>query len=160
MGMPETRFRRARILPSMALLGALLIAAGCASTLKLEPPQLSVVTMKVQSADILSQRLQLRLRVVNPNDRELPIKGITYRIEVEGDPLAEGLTDAPFVVPANGEAEFDMQVTANLAGTLARYLMRGSTPDVVNYRMVGKVALSSGFLRSIPFDERGSVKLK
>jgi len=97
---------------------------------------------------------------VNPNDRELPIKGISYRIEVEGDQLAEGLTDAPFVVPAMGEAEFDMQVTANLAGTLAKYLMRGSTPAELKYRLVGKVALSSGFLRSIPFDEHGSVKLK
>ena len=160
MAMPETLFRRARWLPALALIGTVLIAPGCASSFKLEPPQLSVVTMKVQSADIFSQRLQVRLRVVNPNDRELPIKDISYRIEVEGDPLAEGLTAAPFVVPAMGEAEFDMQVTANLAGTLAKYLMRGSTPDALNYRLVGKVALSSGFLRSIPFDERGSVKLK
>jgi len=160
MSMPEAQSCRARPLPVVALAGALLIASGCASSLKLEPPQLSVVTMKVQSADIFSQRLQVRLRVVNPNDRELPIKGISYRIEVEGDQLAEGLTEAPFVVPAMGEAEFDMQVTANLAGTLAKYLMRGSTPEALNYRLVGKVALSSGFLRSIPFDERGSVKLK
>jgi len=160
MAMPEAQSGRARSFCALALAGALLIAPGCASSLKLEPPHLSVVTMKVQSADIFSQRLQVRLRVVNPNDRELPIKGISYRIEVEGDQLAEGLTEAPFVVPAMGEAEFDMQVTANLAGTLAKYLMRGSTPDALNYRLVGKVALSSGFLRSIPFDERGSVKLK
>jgi LEA14-like dessication related protein len=156
MAMPDPSCRRTSLL---ALIGALLVAPAC-STLKLEPPQLSVVTMKVQSADIFSQRLQMRLRVVNPNDRELPIKGISYRIEVEGDPLAEGLTDAPFVVPALGEAEFDMQVTANLAGTLAKYLMRGSTPPALDYRLVGKVTLSSGFLRSIPFDEHGSVKLK
>jgi LEA14-like dessication related protein len=153
--MPEVQYRRAMLVT----LGVLLFAAGCA-TLKLQPPQLSVVTMKVQSADIFSQRVQMRLRVVNPNDRELPIKGISYRIEVEGDQLAEGLTDAPFVVPAMGEAEFDMQVTANLAGTLAKYLMRGSAPDALDYRLVGKVSLSSGFLRSIPFDEHGSVKLK
>ena len=68
--MPEASCRRTSLL---ALIGALLVAPAC-STLKLEPPQLSVVTMKVQSADIFSQRLQMRLRVVNPNDRELPIK--------------------------------------------------------------------------------------
>jgi len=160
MAILERPSLRSRGWPALLLIGVLLVATGCASSFKLEPPQLSVVTMKVQSADIFSQRLQVRLRVVNPNDRELPIKGISYRIEVEGDQLAEGLTDAPFVVPAMGEAEFDMQVTANLAGTLAKYLMRGSTPAALNYRLVGKVALSSGFLRSIPFDERGSVKLK
>ena len=151
---------RSRVCGAAAALLGVLALAGCASTFKLEPPTLSVVSMKVQSADIFSQRVQMRLRVVNPNDRELPIKGISYRIEVEGDQLAEGLTDAPFVVPAMGEAEFDMQVTANLAGTLAKYLMRGNAPDALDYRLVGKVSLSSGFLRSIPFDEHGSVKLK
>jgi LEA14-like dessication related protein len=134
--------------------------AGCAAIPKLEAPKLSVVSMKMQSADIFSQRLQLRMRVLNPNARELPIKGISYRIEVNDAELAQGLTDAAFVVPALGEAEFDVQVTANLAGALARFLARGGNSETLDYRLVGSVALSSGFLRRIPFDERGSVKLK
>jgi hypothetical protein len=59
-----------------------------------------------------------------------------------------------------GEAEFDVQLTANLAGALTKYLSRRSSSDTLDYRLVGSVALSSGFLRRIPFDERGSVKLK
>jgi LEA14-like dessication related protein len=114
----------------------------------------------MQSADIFSQRLQVRMRVLNPNTRELPIKGIEYRIEVNDAELAQGLTDTPFVVPAMGEAEFDVQVTANLAGALARFLSRKSGQETLDYRLIGSVALSSGFLRRIPFDERGSVKLK
>ena len=144
----------------IALATLLTLVAGCASTLELEAPKLSLVSMKLQSADIFSQRLQLRLRVQNPNDRELPVKGISYRIEVDDSELAQGLSDAPFVVPALGEAEFDVQVTANLAGTLAQLLARRGSADTLDYRLVGKVSLSSGFLRSIPFDERGSVKLK
>ena len=127
---------------------------------KFESPKLSVVSLKLQSADIFSQRMQVRMRVLNPNTRELPIKGITYRIEVNDANLAEGQTDAAFVVPAMGEAEFDVQVTANLAGALARLLSRGGTPETIDYHLIGNVALSSGFLRRIPFDERGSVKLK
>ena len=141
-----------------ALLGTLLLT-GCASALKLEAPKLSVVSMKVQSADIFSQRMQIRMRVQNPNDRELPIKGITYRIEVNDAELGQGQTDAAFVVPALGEAEFDMQFTANLATALSKLLGRKGA-DSIDYRLRGEVALSSGFLRHIPFDERGSVKLK
>jgi LEA14-like dessication related protein len=133
---------------------------GCAVIPKLEAPKLSVISMKMQSADIFSQRLQVRMRVLNPNARELPIKGISYRIEVNDAGLAQGQTDAAFVVPAMGEAEFDVQVTANLAGALARFLARGGSSETLDYRLVGSVALSSGFLRRIPFDERGSVKLK
>jgi LEA14-like dessication related protein len=141
-------------------LGMLALSSGCASVANLQSPKLSVVSLKMQSADIFSQRLLVRMRVMNPNDRELPIKGITYRIEVNETTLGEGASDTPFVVPAMGEAEFDMLVTANLASTLSKFLARGSTPQALDYRLVGSVALSSGFLRRIPFDERGSVKLK
>ncbi len=130
--------------------------AGCEVLPKLEAPKLSVVSMKVQSADIFSQRMLLRMRVLNPNTRELPIKGISYRIEVNDAELGQGLTQTPFVVPALGEAEFDVQVTTNLAGALGKLIGRRSK-DALQYRLVGEVSLSSGFLRRIPFDERGSV---
>jgi LEA14-like dessication related protein len=142
------------------VLATALLLSGCASALKWEAPKLSVASMKLQSADIFSQRLVVHMRVTNPNDRELPIKGISYRIEVNDAELAQGLTDTPFVVPAMGEAEFDVQVTANLATALSQFLSRRGSTDTLNYRLIGSVALSSGFLRHIPFDERGSVKLK
>lgn len=150
-----------RSLTRCAALAVLCLAAlaGCSAIPKLEAPRLSVINMRVQSADLFSQRLLVRMRVLNPNDRELPIKGINYRIEVNDAELAQGLADTPFTVPALGEAEFDVQVTANLAGALTRLLGRGSQ-DSLDYRLVGSVALASGFLRRIPFDERGTVKLK
>jgi len=147
--------------PLRAAAAALLIAlAGCASTFDLEAPTLSVVSMKVQSADIFSQRMQIRMLVQNPNDRELPIKGITYRIEVNDAELGQGVADTPFVVPAMGEAEFDMVFTANLATALSQLLSRKGSAETIDYRLRGEVALSSGLLRHVPFDERGSVKLK
>ncbi len=138
--------------------GALLVS--CAVLPKLEAPKLSVMSIKLQSGDLFQQRLLVRMRVLNPNPRELPVKGISYRIEVNDAELANGLADVPFTVPAMGEAEFDVQVTANLAGTLARLLSRRGSQDKLEYRLVGNVALASGFLRRIPFDERGSVDLK
>jgi LEA14-like dessication related protein len=153
--MPDTRLLR-----FVTGVVAATMLAGCASTLKLEAPQLSVISMKVQSADLFSQRMLVRMRVLNPNARELPVKGISYRIEVNDAELAQGLTDTAFVVPALGEAEFDVQVTANLATALSQILSRKGSSDTLDYRLVGSVALSSGFLRRIPFDERGSVKLK
>ena len=65
-------------------------SAGCAALPKLEAPKLSVVSMKMQSGDIFSQRVLVRMRVFNPNTRELPIKGITYRIEVNDAELGNG----------------------------------------------------------------------
>jgi LEA14-like dessication related protein len=135
------------------------LLASCAVLPKYEAPKLSVVSLKLQSGDIFSQRLQVRMRVFNPNARELPVTGITYRIEVNDAELGQGATSAPFTVPSMGEVEFDMQITANLAGAVARLLSRRNSSEELAYRLVGDVNLASGFLRRIPFDERGHVKL-
>jgi LEA14-like dessication related protein len=148
---------RARLIPLFLLLGMPWFA-GCAALPKFEAPKLSVVALKMQGGDIFSQRLQVRLRVFNPNSIALPISGIAYRIEINDAEIGNGSTAAPFTVPAMGEMEFDMQITANLAGALAKLLSRQKSEELA-YRLVGDVSLSSGFLRRIPFDERGNVKL-
>ena len=152
----------ARRLAPIALVCVTLLSlgSGCAMVPKLEAPKLSVVSLKMQGGDIFSQRVLVRRRVFNPNTRELPIEGLTYSIEVNDAELGNGGTAAPFTVPAMGEAEFDMQITANLAGALAKLLTRRNSSETLDYRLRGNVNLSSGFLRRIPFDERGSVKLK
>src|ERR1043165_4514903 len=139
---------RISIARAVLLAGVAVICGGCAAT-HFEPPQLTVVSMQVQSADLFSQRMLVHMRVVNPNARALPVKSINYRIEVGGADLAQGLADKPFVVPAMGEAEFDVQVTANLANALTQILGRKSSRDKLDYRLVGSVSLSSGFLRRI-----------
>src|SRR2546421_340952 len=102
------------------------------------------------------------MRVQNPNDRRLPVEGIEYTLEVEGQQLASGASAASFVVPPLGEAEFDMNVTTNLAGALLTLLVRGSDPLARNlaYRFTGRIALAEGLMRSIPFEERGSFSLR
>jgi LEA14-like dessication related protein len=142
------------------LAGALLVS-GCAFAPRLMPPTLAVLDVQLQGSDLWEQHLKVRMRVQNPNDRILPIKGLAYTLEVEGQQFASGESAASFVVPARGEAEFDMNVTTNLAGTLLKFLARG--PDArqsVAYRLSGKVSLSAGLMRSIPFDERGVFRLR
>lgn len=145
-----------------ALSAVALLLAACALTPKFTPPRLSVVDVQIESSDLWEQRLKVRMRVQNPNDRPLPVKGLEYTMEVEGQQFASGVSAASFLVPAMGEAEFDMNVTTNLAGTLIKLLGRGSDGlgQSVAYRLSGKVALSEGLMRSIPFEERGTFRLQ
>ena len=142
------------------LLAALLTA--CALAPKLESPKVSIVGAQVVSGDLFTQHLKLRLHVQNPNDRALPVKGLEYTIEVEGEQFSSGESAASFEVPALGEAEFDMNVTTNLAGALMKLLARGPNArgQEVSYRLSGKVTLSQGLFRSIPFEQRGTFKLQ
>jgi LEA14-like dessication related protein len=138
---------------------AVLGVSGCSLFVpRLQPPRLSVVDVELQKASLWQQRLRLRVHVQNPNDRVLPVRGISYRLEVNGQEFAHGESAASFVVPALGEAEFDMNTTANMTGTLITLLGHGT--DALDYHLVGKVSLSQGLLRSIPFDEHGTFKLQ
>ena len=148
-------------LRAVALL-AVALASSCALVPKLEAPQLSIADVQILSSDLWEQHLSVRMRVRNPNDRALPIKALEYTVEVDGQEFASGASAASFVVPPLGETEFDMNVTTNLASTFIKLLSRAADPakGEVGYRLVGKVSLADGFLRSIPFDERGTFKLR
>src|SRR6185437_6386273 len=144
--------------PAVAL--AALLAAACAP--HLERPDLSVVGVTLLSSSVWEQHLRVRLHVHNPNDRALPVRGISYDMEVMGQAAATGQSEASFVVPAQGDAEFDMSVTTNLAAALMQLMARGpnALQEQVPYRLSGKVELSQGLLRSIPFEQRGSFRLQ
>ncbi len=145
------------LLPLLCCLAAL---AGCALFVsRLTPPRLSIVNVQVRRADFWQQRLWVRIRVHNPNNLDLGVKTVSYVLDIDGQRIATGICAQGFTVPADGTAEFDTQVTANMAGTLLTVLAQGRSRPV-HYRLRGRVELSRGWLRSLPFDERGSFTLQ
>ena len=144
------------------MLAVCALLAACALRPPLETPRLSVSEVDLLGGDLWQQRLRVRLHVQNPNDRSLAVKELEYTLEVEDQPLASGTSEASFTVPALGETDFDMSVTTHLAGTLLRLLARG--PDAlaqgVAYRLAGRLTLSQGWIRSIPFEQRGNFTLR
>jgi LEA14-like dessication related protein len=147
--------------PALALAVALL-AAGCSSLgANLQTPRLSLVGIQLQDASFFEQRLRVRLRVQNPNDLVLPVRGLDVSFQLDGEDFAQGVSERAFDVPAFGEAEFDMLVTANAATALLRILDkdRSGRLESLDYRIRGKLSTSLGLLRSVPFDERGTISL-
>ena len=145
---------------SAALLLLGMALCGCAVLVpKLETPRLSIVDIEVRKANFLEQRLRVRMRVENPNDRSLPIQGLSYTVYLGDQEFATGVSDASFVVPALGTAEFTTDVSANAAGALFAILSRPRGHGI-DYRMKGRVELTHGWLRSIPFEQSGTFTLR
>lgn len=144
----------------LAVLTSVMGMAACSSMgPKLQAPRLTIVSAAMTSGDIFSQNFVVRLNVQNPNDRELPIKAIEYQLFLQGDSFAEGTNSRAFTIPANDETEFDMTVRTNFVSSLGRLLTRLNGKTRVEYVFEGKVRLDSGMLRTIPFQESGSVDL-
>lgn len=126
---------------------------------KLQAPRLALVSVAMTSADIFNQQFLVRINIENPNDRELPITGLDYKLFLEGDGFAQGMLNRPFTVPANGETDFDMTVRTNFVSGVGRLLSRLNGRTQVNYAIEGKLLTDIRFLNKIPFSESGSVNL-
>src|SRR5690606_26667401 len=127
--MKQPAMRTGRWRASMLAL-LLLAGSGCAMT-RLQPPQLQVVEVGLVGAGVLSQQLRVRMRVHNPNDAELPVRGISYEVQLSGETFASGESERDFVVPAVGETEFSLDVTTNAAGALLSLLGNRGTGNPV-----------------------------
>jgi LEA14-like dessication related protein len=137
-------------------------AAGCSTLGKnLQAPELSLVGIQMMSTDMFAQKFKVRVLVKNPNDLELPVTGIDYQIFLMGDSFAEGVSNDQFLLPAKGEAEFDMVITTNFVSSFGRLLSRvgGSKLDDLNYEITGKVMVDKGMIRKIPFSHSGTVDI-
>ena len=134
---------------------------GCSALApRIETPRLSIVGIAMTSADLFNQQFLVRLNVENPNDRQLPVKAIDYKLFLEGDSFAEGSTNNAFVVPASGATEFDMTVRTNFISGAGRLLSRLNGRDQVNYVLEGTVRTDLGLLQKIPFQRSGTVNLQ
>jgi LEA14-like dessication related protein len=137
------------------------LLAGCAGLgTRLETPAITFVGIRALEASLFEQKLEVRLRVQNPNTIALPVNGLDIAMELAGEPFATGVTAREFVVPAHGEAEFDMIVTANAATALLK-IAGGDrkSREEIGYRMKGRLSTKLGLLRSIPFEESGTLPL-
>jgi LEA14-like dessication related protein len=148
---------RSLLLAALVLLGAIL-AGGCELFgSKWQTPHLAVIKVDMVDSNVLSQRFRIRVRAQNPNARALPVRAITCRLELAGEEFGNGVSGEQFVVPAYGEAEFDMLLTTNLAGALLRIAGRKDHGQSLDYRLSGKIDLAKGLWRSIPFSDSGSL---
>jgi LEA14-like dessication related protein len=139
---------------------ALFLTACSALRPDLQVPRLTLVSVAMTSADIFNQQFVVRVNVENPNDRELPVKGIDYKLFLEGDSFAEGVSNKPFTVPAKGDIDFDMTIRTNFVSGAARLMSRLNGRDQVQYVVEGKVLTDISMLKKIPFQETGTVSLK
>ncbi|MGO9995886.1 MAG: LEA type 2 family protein [Steroidobacteraceae bacterium] len=138
------------------------IAAGCALVApKFERPEISVASIELVSGSLLQQNFLVKLNIQNPNDRALPVTGVHAELNVAGERLASGVSNRPFVVPAQGTTQFDMTITANMASVLLKLSQRADNhSDSIDYDMTGSASIDLPFLRDLAFHQKGAFSLR
>ncbi len=146
--------RGMRRLIALAGLLAVAILPGCASWLmKGEPPEVLVSNVTPLEASAFEQRLQVDLRIRNPNDFDLAVTGIDFRLDLNGNRLARGLGNKELIVPRLSDAVTSVETSTSTL-QVVRQLLSFSGDQSLTYHVTGVLHTKDGRL---PFDNSGTL---
>jgi len=130
----------------------LLLVTGCATWFsKIEPPDVLVTNITPLDATAFEQRLQVDLRIRNPNDFDLVVTGIDFKLNVNGERLARGLGNKEFTIPRLSDAVISVQTITSTFDLIRQFLSLSEKEDLA-YDVSGVLYSKDGRL---PFNHSG-----
>lgn len=103
----------------IVILSGLLVLAGCAGWRPgYEQPQVNITSVSLAPASAgQALNFQVGVQIVNPNRNALPLRGMSYSLEVEGHRILSGASPDLPQVPAYGTADFVIEASPDLLGS-------------------------------------------
>ena len=133
---------------------------GCATLEPGDPPRVHVVGVERLESEGFELRLAIKLRVQNPRSLSLGYEGLSLELDVNGRPLASGVSPAKGEVPAYGEVVLTVPVSVSASSVLRQMLAvadgRTSLGEMP-YALRGR--LGAGLLGGTRFATEGSLRL-
>mgnify|MGYP000010558415 CR=1 FL=1 len=124
----------ARLLPALLRNCGILLCAwtlgGCAGLQPYEEtPRVSLVSIQPLDMQMLEQRFALQLRIMNPNDVEIPVEGLSYALEINQREFAYGVSQQAVSIPPYGEALLRVEVISNLLNVMRQLQQMDDAPE-------------------------------
>lgn len=138
-------------------MAAVLLMIGCAA-LKLQAPSVTVASLQVIEVGLLEQRFLFRLRVQNPNDHDIFVKGMSFDVTINDEPFVKGVSDKPYTLARLGETMVDVAAVSDLSGILRQIgALREGNKKSVAYCIRGR--LFTGLPVELNFENSGVLNL-
>jgi len=153
----------------LSLFCFLLCLSGCAGIYGLkEDPKISIADIRIQEVKALEGIFLIKLRIINPNDVPLDLRGINCDLEINNRHFASGVGDSNQSVPAYGTAIVPVEVYASVLDLISSVadLMHSAgkisrNEEPLPYTLQGTVRVGiHGFSKEIPFKSKGEISLK
>lgn len=142
-------------MPTRTVLFAILvltITSGCASWIsKGDPPEVLITNVTPLDSTPFEQRLNVELRVRNPNDYDLQVTGLDFRLDVNKKRLARGLGNKAFTVPRLGDFTVAIETSTSMLDVMRQVLGLRNT-QALTYGISGVLYLNDG---KLPFENSG-----
>ncbi len=149
----------------MKFVGALLFTiclsiavVGCATVDETVPLKVNLVNITPASSGVFEQRFLVDLRLSNPNNFDIPLDGVSFEMDVNGDYFATGLSNQRVVVPRLASAVVSVETTAN-SFDLIRQILNAVQVGAVSYSIKGTAIVRRLGSHTVPFHQRGKLNL-
>ena len=136
--------------------------SACAATGDLvSTPEVQLTEVQVTSLDVSGQVFRLGFDVSNPNPFPLPVTGVSYGVELDGQRFATGKTSGSFVVPARGSGDFAISVELDLLRSAPRllYSLSDGVRDAIPYSLEGSLGIDIPFTEPLKFRSTGEIRI-
>ena len=138
---------------------AVIAVGGCASLPHGDPLQVTVAGVEALPGEGLELRMNVKLRVQNPNDSDIVFDGVYVKFDVQGRTFASGVSSETGTVPRFGEAVVTVPVTVSVMRMVRQVMgvLDGQPVEQVRYEMSGK--LNGGVFHTVRFTSKGEFAL-
>ncbi len=142
-----------RLLASLLCIGL----AACSSLTPRDPLHIDLVGLEPQAGQGMEMRFVVVLRVQNPNDNAIYYNGVALDLEVNGQPLASGVSADSGQVPRFGEALVRIPLSVSTFSLVRQAWAASGYRQGQNlpYRLNGKLA--DGLFGTVRFNASGTL---
>lgn len=142
-----------------AIIFLLVGLGGCVTPQKVEAPTVTLQNVTLLGTKGLVQMMQVELLVSNPNDFDIPLTGLKFGMQMNGQDFAEGLSNQRVDIPRLGRAVVPVEIAVSILA-VSEQIRQVYKQNGVQYRVAGTAFLDHVLLPSVDFDRQGKVSVK
>ncbi len=149
------------MLRGLLVFGLLMVLTACAPFLPVfEEPGVSLTGVRVLPGNGIVPNFEFDLHITNPNGIALKLKGLSYKVELEGEPILTGVSRALPQIEAYGEGGITLSASPDLISTLNLFskLFRQSRQQV-EFRLEAVLDVG-GIMPKIRVEKVGKIDLR
>ncbi|KAF1030896.1 MAG: hypothetical protein GAK37_01059 [Pseudomonas sp.] len=137
----------------------LLTLSACALFPNRDPVNINVVGIEPLQSQDLEVRFAVKLRIQNPNETAIDYSGVALDLDVNGRPLASGVSNQGGSIPRFSETLLTVPVSVSAFSVLRQTLGLSQSQSFDNLPYVLRGKLAGGVFGTMRFIDRGTLTL-
>lgn len=122
----------------------------------LQTPKFKVTNVRITNLSLNNQSIVFTLGIENPNPIPIPIRGLSYKLDLNSVEFASGFSENSVNIPASGAGKMNLNVSGNLISFIQKI---GTISDGrIDYHLSGDIVLVSSTIR-FPYSKIGRLSL-